>query len=98
MAALLAGAVLSAETFKVNITDKVQVGQTQLQPGKYLLEVDGSSAVLKDKSGKAIDAKTKVEQTDKKASETKIGVKTSQATELLESITPKGGRVRVTFE
>ena len=98
LAGVLAGSLLSAETYKVRLNDKVQLGQTQLQPGKYLLEVDGANAVLKDKSGKAIEAKAKVEQTNEKASATKIGVSTSAGTEQLKSITPSGGRVRVVFE
>jgi hypothetical protein len=98
LAGVLAGSLLSAATYKVHLAEKVQLGQTQLQPGKYLLEVDGTNAVLKDKSGKTIEAKAKVEQTQRKANVTKIGVNTSQPTVRLESIEPQGASVRVVFE
>ena len=52
---LLAATLAAAGTFKFELTDKVQAGQTQLQPGKYTLAIDGSTAVLKDKAGKTID-------------------------------------------
>lgn len=98
VAGLLAGSLLAAETYKVHLSEKVQLGKVELQPGKYLLVVDGSTAVLKDKSGTTIEAKAKVEQTTLKSSVTKIGVSTTQAVQRLESITPEGGRVRVVFE
>ena len=46
MLGLLAGSLAAAGTFKFQLSDKVQVGQTQLKPGQYVLDVNGSAAVL----------------------------------------------------
>jgi hypothetical protein len=98
IAGLLMSPLLLAETYKVRLTDTVQVGQTQLMPGRYLLEVNGSNAVLKDEAGKAIDANAKVEQTNGKASDTSIEVNTAQPPGRLVAVTPRGSHVRVVFQ
>jgi hypothetical protein len=96
IAGLLTSSLLVAQTYKIHVVDKVQVGSTQLTPGGYLLEVDGANAVLKDKAGNTIDSKAKVEQTSQKAPETSLEVNT--ATQQLTAITPGGSRIRVVFE
>ncbi len=95
---LLAGTLVAAGTYKFQLSDNVRAGQAELKPGKYLLEVDGSNAVLKDKSGKTIDVKAKVEQTSRKSAVTFIDVNGDQGEKRLGSVTPAGGEVRVVFE
>jgi hypothetical protein len=92
--ALLAGSLVAAETYKFQLSEKVQAGQTQLRPGTYSLIVDGSTAVLKDKAGNTINVKANIEQEPKKASETSIGMRGEQ----LASVTFRGTHIRVVFE
>ena len=94
--ALLAGSLVAAETYKFQLAGKVQAGQTQLKPGTYSLDVDGSTAVLKDRAGKTIDVKAKVEQTPDKAPQTLIGMKGEPRR--LASVTLGGTNIRVAFE
>jgi len=95
---LLAGSFVAAETFKFESSEALKVGHTQLQPGKYLLDVDGSTVVLKDKSGKAIDVKAKVEQTGNKANRTLLGLRGEPGDRKLGSVTPRGTNIRVVFD
>jgi len=95
---LLAGSLVAAQTYKIELSDKVQVGQTVLKPGKYLLVVDGTSAVLKDKAGSAADVKGKVEQVPQKAAVTFVGISGDQGAKTLNSIIPAGSQIRVVFE
>jgi len=94
----MVGSLFAAETYKFQLSDKVMVGTTELKPGKYLLEVDGANAVLKDKSGKAIEAKAKVEQTPNKANVTFVGITGDAGAKKLGSVIPAGSQVRVVFE
>jgi len=98
MLGLLAGSLAAAGTFKFQLSDKVQVGQTQLKPGQYVLDVNGSAAVLKDKAGKTIDAKAKVEQTTSKAAVTTYSLSGDPGALKLSSVTPGGEQIRVQFE
>jgi tartrate dehydratase beta subunit/fumarate hydratase class I family protein len=95
---LLAATLAAAGTFKFELSDKVQAGQTQLQPGKYSLAIDGSTAVLKDSAGKTIDVKAKVEQLPVKANATLIGFGGTADAKKLVSVTPRGTNFSVVFE
>ena len=95
---LLAGSLVAAETYKFQLSDKVQVGQTELKPGKYSLEVSGPNVVLKDKAGKTIEAKAKVEQTPNKSAVTFVGISGDAGARKLGSVIPAGAQVRVVFE
>ncbi len=95
---LLAGSLAAAGTFKFQLSDKVQVGQTQLKPGKYSIDVNGSTAVLKDKAGETIDVKAKVEQTTNKAPVTTYTTSGEPGAKKLEAVTFGGSQVRVVFE
>jgi hypothetical protein len=94
--ALLAGSLVAAETYKFQLLNNVKAGQTQLQPGTYSLDVDGASAVLKDRAGKTIDVTAKVEQTPGKAPQTLIGMRGEPRR--LASVTLEGTKIRVVFE
>jgi hypothetical protein len=95
---LLAGSLVAAQTYKIQLSDPVHAGQAVLKPGKYLLEVDGSNAVLKDKAGNTIDVKAKVEQTSQKAAVTFVGMSGVDGEKKLDSVIPEGSQVRVVFE
>jgi CO dehydrogenase/acetyl-CoA synthase delta subunit len=89
---------LAAETYKFEISDKVKVGQTELKAGRYLVDVDGSKAVLKDKKGNAIEVKTSVEQAPSKVKATMLGMTRNDGVQRLESITLGGTDIKVKFE
>jgi len=89
---------LAAETYKFEVTKKVLVGQTQLKPGSYAVDVDGAKALLKDRQGNTIAVTAKVEQLDSKAKTTLLGVSRDGGAEKLQSISFGGTTVRVTFE
>ena len=95
---LLAVSIASAETYKFHIADKVQAGQSQLKPGNYLLDVDGTKAVLKDNKGNTIDVKAKAEQVPSRAKATMIGVSHDNGVTRLTSVLLAGTSVRVVFE
>ena len=95
---LLAGSLAFAATFKFNLPDPVQAGKTKLQPGKYSIDVTGTTAVLKDKAGKTIDVKAKVEQLGAKAAATTFGISDEAGARKLASITLGGSQLRVVFE
>jgi hypothetical protein len=95
---LLAGSLAMAATYKFNLSDPVLAGKTQLQPGKYSVDVTGQTAVLKDKAGKTIDVKAKVEQLGAKAAATTFGISDEAGARTLASITLGGSQLRVIFE
>ena len=95
---LLAGSLAMAATYKFNLPDPVQAGKTQLQPGKYSLDVTGQTAVLKDKAGKTIDVKAKVEQLTTKALATTYSISEEAGAKKLASVTLGGSELRVVFE
>jgi len=88
---------LAAETYKFSISEKLQVGQTELQPGRYALVVDGTNATLKDRKGNTIDVKANVEETQNKATATLLGIVRDNGSQKLNSITPGGTSIRVRF-
>lgn len=95
---MLASVVLSlavAAEFKISLSDKVRAGGTQLEPGKYFLSIDGTTAVLKDKGGKTV-ANAKVEEMAEKAKFTSYGL--SPDRQRLVTVTVRGSRARVVFE
>lgn len=67
---LLGAALLSAETFKVNLAEPAMIGTNNLQPGNYLLQVEDSKATLTDKKGKVLATATKIESADTKYTRT----------------------------
>lgn len=94
--ALIGVSLAAAKDYRFDLADKVQVGQTRLEPGNYAISLDGDKAVLKDKSGKSIDVKTKIEATPDKAKATMCGLSADR--QQLRSITLRGTQTRVVFE
>jgi len=94
----LAASLVAGETLKFQLSDRVHVGQTELKPGKYLVDVNGTNAVLKDKSGKTIDVKARVEQTSYKLAVTTMDITGEGSQRRLASVTPGGSSYRVVFE
>jgi hypothetical protein len=95
---LLAGSLASAATYSFELRDKAQAGQAQLKPGKYTLDIDGSTVVLKDKSGKTIDVKAKVEEVADKSAMTFMGFSGERGAKRLASIYLGGTNLHVEFE
>lgn len=94
--ALLAGSLVAAQTYKFQLQDKMQAGQTQLKPGTYSLVVDGSTAVLKDKAGNKIEVKATIEEQPNKAPQTSFGM--IGEPRKLGSVSFGGTHIRAVFE
>jgi hypothetical protein len=95
---LLTVSLVAAGTYKFQLSEQVKVGQTQLQPGKYSMNVEGTTAVLKDKDGKTIEVKAKVVEMPNKAVVTVVGLSPDSGVKQLKSIIFGGSRIRVEFE
>lgn len=96
LVAFICGAVVSAETYKFQLGTAVSIGTTQLKPGRYVLDVNGNTAVLKDKSGKTIDAKTTVEKAGM-TTVTMVGLTGANGASQLKDVTPAKSGIRVVF-
>jgi hypothetical protein len=69
--ALSVAAVAGEKSFKVTLFQPSTVGSTELQPGEYKLDLDGSKVVIR--SGKnTTEAEVKVETGDKKFNSTSV--------------------------
>jgi len=99
-AGLLAFSLAASQAYKFEVTQKLQVGETQLQPGNYSVLVDGAKVVLKDKKGNPIEVKATVEQEPSKADSTTMGIGINKDTgaKKLKSVTFGGTTIRVVFE
>ena len=95
---LLVCSLAFAQTYKFQITEKVQIGQTELKPGSYTVDVDGTKAVLKDKKGNTIDVKATVAQAPTKVNVTTFGFSPDPGTPKLTSVILGGTTIRVVFE
>lgn len=93
----LAFALFSAKTYKITIYSPMQAGSTQLTPGEYRLEVDGSGAVLKDRSGH-IEVAGTVQNVDRKVPCTSVTTYDQDGVRRLESIRIGGTISEVHFE
>jgi len=98
LAALLATAALSAKTHKINLPQPAQLGATNLEPGDYKLEIEGASAVLKDKGGKEIAKATKIETVDTKYSRTAFSATKDGDKLKISAIKVAGTTSKVLFE
>ena len=97
LAATLLAFTAAAETYKFEIADPLKVGQIDLKPGKYAVDVDGDKASLKDRKGNAIDVKAKIEQAQSTAKTTLLGISRENGGQKLESVRPGGTSIRVVF-
>jgi hypothetical protein len=98
LCALLGASVLSAKTYKFTVLDPAEVGNTQLKPGDYRVEVEGSQVTLKDSRGHQIDTAAKVETIDHKANQTVILSSNADGQRHITSIEFAGSHEKIVFE
>ncbi len=59
--AVLTAALLSAKSYKIDLAEPAHFGSVSVPAGQYRLEVEGTSAVLRDKSGKEVAKASKID-------------------------------------
>ena len=80
-------AVASAKTYTIEISRPAAVGQAQLRPGEYRLQVEGSKVVFKDEDNRTVaEATATLETADKKFQQTAVETKTTAGKTVIEEI------------
>jgi hypothetical protein len=99
---LLSGCVLSlgmgmaASSYTVKVVDPTWIGQTELKPGDYKVQIEGQKAQLK--MGKTvIEVPAKMETGSTKYSFTQLGTKVVDGKAKLEEIDFGGTNARIVF-
>jgi hypothetical protein len=90
-AALGIGIASAASDYKVELTQKTQVGGTELKAGTYKVEVQGDKAVFKSGKDVVAQAPAKVENGNQKYSGTRVSTSGSK----LESISIDGTTMKI---
>ena len=98
MLALVAVSLVSAKTYHFAVSDPAQAGTAQLTAGEYRLKLDGSQAVLMDKTGHQIDTGVKVEEAERKFDHTAVTTTQENGTVRIESVELGGSNKRVVFQ
>ncbi|HEX5228148.1 MAG TPA: hypothetical protein VFW44_10580 [Bryobacteraceae bacterium] len=88
--------IATAATYHVRIADPTWVGQTQLKPGEYNVNVEGDKVTFK--MGKnVVSVPAKVETNTRKFSDTQMDVKTENGQPQLKEIDLGGTTSKVKF-
>ena len=95
--ALLSVALASAATYPVAVAARLQVGNSQLEPGQYTVELAGSMVIIKNKTGVNIQTPVKVENGAETFEATAL--KTTQVGDAikLKSIALEHSKITLTF-
>ena len=93
--ALMLPGMMSAESFKVTINRKAQLGTATLQPGDYKITIDGTKAEFKNGKEK-VTAEVKQEALPAKAINNSVSY-TATAENRIVSIVRSGSMVRWLF-
>ena len=97
--ALLGLCIASAKTYEVTITAVSQVGNVQLQPGKYDVAVDASTVRFTGKrTRQTVETTAKVEKCDKKFAGTEINSHEANGTVKIDQICLGGSSMKLQFE
>ncbi|MCE5307230.1 MAG: VCBS domain-containing protein [Acidobacteriales bacterium] len=91
-------ALLCAKTYTFKVPVAAQAGKVQLAPGEYSVNVEGSQVVLKDQSGKRIDATAKIESGKEKSKYTAVFISDKDGAKQVKAIQLKGSTDKVVFE
>ncbi len=98
---LFAAAGLSigaAKTYDIMLGQPAMLGNTQVEPGEYRLQLNSSSVTLTDTTnGKKIEANAKVESVDKKFDHTAILSKKVNGTDHIDEIQLGGSKTKLEF-
>jgi hypothetical protein len=100
LAFALAGlSIASAKTYSISFSDRFMVGNTQLKPGDYRLQVEGSKAIFKDRENRtAAEVNVKVQNSQKKFEHTEIQSKQVDGNRRIEEIRLGGTRTALDFD
>lgn len=96
--ALLSVSLASAKSYTITLSDPCQAGAAQLKPGQYTLKLEGTKAVLIDKTGRSIEAPARVETADRKYDHTAIAISKADGANRLQWIALGGSKSKVVFE
>jgi len=95
---LVAVSFASAKTYTFGVSSTAQVGTAELKPGDYKLKVEGTQAVLMDRTGRQIEATAQVESRDRKYSQTAVTSSTESGITRIRSIELGGSNYKVVFQ
>jgi len=82
---VLALAIVSAaygKSYELNFANPVKAGKLELKPGKYLLTVDGDTAVFRDTHGRSDSTPVKVQSGSAKFKSTNVSYKGEEITRI----------------
>ncbi len=95
--ALVALAAASAKTYSIHLYQPAMLGNSELQPGDYKLEVDGQKAVLKNGKVDA-EAPVKIENSEKKFDSNTVRLEDHGGTMHIVAIGLRGPTTRLVFQ
>ena len=95
---LVAGLIASAKTYTFSVDRVTQLGTAELKPGEYKVKVDGTQAVVVDRTGHQIETTAKVEPADHKFMATAVTISTQDGGATILAIDLGGSSTRVVFE
>jgi hypothetical protein len=89
-------AVASAKTYTVNLYQAAKVGATDLKPGTYTVEVNGSKAVIRNGKVQS-EVNVKVESAEKKYDSTTVRFANNNGQMTIEEIRLGGTKDKLIF-
>ncbi len=95
--ALLGLALASAKSYTVTLYETARVGNMELKPGEYRIEVVDQKAVIRNGSRKG-EAPVKVENTDTKYPNNSVRLTVGSDTPRIQEIRIGGTRTKLVFE
>jgi hypothetical protein len=93
---LAASAIASAKSFSVTLFQPSIVGEAELQPGEYKLEVNESKVILRN-GKKSAEATVKVETSDQKFGSTSVRYQNGDGKYRISEIRLGGTKTRLVF-
>lgn len=87
----------TAESYKVTLFQPSVLGGTELNPGEYRLNVEGSKAVLV-RGKQSVEVPVKVENSDQKYASTTVRCATADGKYSIQEIRLGGTRTRLVFQ
>jgi hypothetical protein len=85
----------SAKSYDVDLVANAKAGTVELKPGEYKLKVEGSQATFTDQNGKSVTVPVKVENSDKKFSDTRIETANQNGMDTIQAIDLGGSETRL---
>lgn len=90
-------AASAASSYRITVNDPMWLGNTQLKPGNYKVEVEGNKVTLK--SGKeVVEATAKVEENAQKFDSTALVAEQADGKSKLSEIRVGGSKTKIVFD